>query len=430
MIVSFSLRNYRSFKERQVLNLHVEQGDELSQNIAVPDRDGKIRIVRTAAIYGANASGKSNLLRGMLVAANLIVTSHKFDRNSDIPWYEPFLLDEKTANAPVEFEIDFVVDGQHFRYAFSYTSKEITFEELAFYPSSKEAILYSRKRGKNIDQMMLGGLLKGKRRKIAFLSNQLYLSVAANTEGGPQVLCDVWNAINRNVSINLNGLIRAWPANLLLGTQEGQQKLLHFLKAVGTGIDALSVEKNDEQMLAAMYQSLPPDDRLLVMDATKFKIRCGHRDTKGGMVYFDLLGNESMGSARFLWMAGHIYYALTQGNVLIIDELNASLHPQLAEFLVELFNDPEVNANNAQLIFTTHDVTLMNPSYMRRDQLLLVDKNECGASELYALDEFSEVRKDTPFAKWYMQHRFNATPKLDYSAIRSFMKEETADAQK
>ena len=428
MIISFALQNYRSFKERQVLNLHMGQGDELPQNIATPDKEKRISIVRTTAVYGANASGKSNLLRGMLAAVNLIVTSHKFDRNSDIPWYEPFQLDDRTSNAPVEFEIDFVVDGLHFRYAFAYTDKEITFEELAFYPSNKEAVLFSRQRGENIDQIMLGGLLKGKRRKIAFLPNQLYLSVAANTEGGPQVLCDVWNAANRNLSINLNGVIQTWPGNLLLGSPEGQQKLLHFLKAVGTGIDALSVERNDEQLLAAMYQSLPPAERMLVIDANKFKVRCGHRNSKGEMVYFDL-ANESMGSARFLWMAGHIYHALKQGEVLVIDEIDTSLHPQLTEFLVELFNDPEINANNAQLIFTTHDVTLMNPSYTRRDQLFFVDKNGDGVSELYALDEFSEVRKDTPFAKWYMQRRFNATPRLDYSAIRSFMKEEAADAQ-
>ena len=427
MIISFSLQNYRSFKERQVLNLHVEQGDELPQNIATPDKEKKIPIVRTAGIYGANASGKSNLLRGMQSALNLIFGSHKLDRNSDIPYYEPFQLDDKTSNAPVEFELDFVVNGLHFRYAFAYTDKEITFEELGFYPSNKEAILYTRKKGENIDQIMLGGLLKGKRRKIAFLPNQLYLSVAANTEGGPQVLCDVWNAANHNVSINLNGVIQAWPCNLLLGSPDGRQKLIHFLKAVGTGIDALSVEKNDEQLLAAMYQSLPPSDRMLILDANKYKVRCGHRDSKGEMVYFDL-ANESMGSARFLLMAGNIYYALKKGKVLVIDEMNTSLHPQLVEFLVELFNDPEINTQNAQLIFSTHDVTLMNPSYMRRDQLFFVDKNEEGISELYALDEFSEVRKNTPFAKWYMQHRFNAIPRLDYSSIRDFMKEE-ADAK-
>ena len=94
MIISFSLQNYRSFKERQTLNLHVEQGDELSQNIATPDKERKIPVVRTAAIYGANASGKSNLFRGMLTAINLIVSSQKFDRNSGIPFYDPYLLDE------------------------------------------------------------------------------------------------------------------------------------------------------------------------------------------------------------------------------------------------------------------------------------------------------------------------------------------------
>ena len=92
---------------------------------------------------------------------------------------------------------------------------------------------------------------------------------------------------------------------------------------MGTGIDALSVEKNDEQLLAVMYQSLPPADRMLILDANKYKVRCGHRDSKGKMVYFDLT-NESMGSVRFLWMAGDIYYALKRGKVLVIDEMNTS----------------------------------------------------------------------------------------------------------
>ncbi len=429
MIISFSLQNYRSFKERQTLNLHVEQGDELSQNIATPDKEKKISVVRTAAIYGANASGKSNLLRGMLTAINLIVSSQKFDRNSGIPFYDPYLLDEASSKSPTEFEFDFIVNGIHFRYAFAYTAMEITFEKLAFYPANKEAVLFTRTEKQNIDQMMLGGMLKGKRRKIAFLPNQLYLSVAANTEGGPDVLADIWNAMNNSISINMDGVIQPWRGNLLLGSVDGQKKLLNFLKAVGTGIEALDVEKNDGRLVAEMYQSMPPFERMQAMDVNKYKIRCGHRNARGEMTFLEL-SRESTGSARFLWIAGHIYYALKQGEVLVIDELSTSLHPQLVEFLVELFNDPEINTNNAQLIFTTHDVTLMNPSYMRRDQLLFVDKNDEGVSELYALDEFSEVRKNTPFAKWYMQRRFNATPKLDFSFIRSIMREETADAEK
>lgn len=429
MIISFSLQNFRSFKERQTLNLHVEQGDELSNNIAYPDSEKKIPVVRTAAIYGANAGGKSNLLKGMLTMTDMIFSSQKLDRNSGIPFYEPYLLDGISSTLPTEFEIHFIFNGTHFRYAFSYTDKEVIFEELAFYPSNKEAVLFSRQKGQNIDKIMLGGFLKGKRRKIAFLPNQLYLSVAANTEGGPQILCDFWNDVTRNISVNLNGVIQPWRCNLLLDSFNGQEKLLHFLKAVGTGIETLTVEKNDEKTIGSMYQSLPPADRMLYVDANKYRVRCGHRNVKGEIVNFDL-ANESMGSARFLWMAGNIYFALKFGEVLIIDELNNSLHPQLAEFLVELFNDPEINTQNAQLIFTTHDVTLMNQSYMRRDQLFFVDKDQEGASELYSLDEFNDVRKNTPFAKWYMQHRFNATPQLDYSGIRDFMKSEVANGQK
>ncbi|MGN0879218.1 MAG: ATP/GTP-binding protein [Oligosphaeraceae bacterium] len=158
MIVSFSLRNYRSFRERQTLNLHMERGDELPQNIARPDRDARIPILRTAAIYGANASGKSNLLRGLLTAISLMVNSHRFDRASGLPLHEPFLLDDDLANAPTDFELDFIIKGLHYRYAFSYTAHEITFEELAFYPSSKEAILFSRHRAQNADHLLLDAI--------------------------------------------------------------------------------------------------------------------------------------------------------------------------------------------------------------------------------------------------------------------------------
>ena len=119
MLISFTLQNFRSFRDRYTLNLHVEQGDELAQNIAWSDKDKKIPVLRTAAIYGPNASGKSNLLRSMLYALQLILSSHKFDRNSGVPFYEPYLLDEKMAQEPTYFEIDFLVFGTRYRYSFS-----------------------------------------------------------------------------------------------------------------------------------------------------------------------------------------------------------------------------------------------------------------------------------------------------------------------
>lgn len=427
MLISFTLQNFRSFRDRYTLNLHVEQGDELAQNIAWSDKDKKIPVLRTAAIYGPNASGKSNLLRSMLYALQLILSSHKFDKNSGVPFYEPYLLDEKMAQEPTYFEIDFLVFGTRYRYSFSYTGQEIVSEEFAIYASNKEAVLYSRQQGQDINSMTLGGLLRGKRRKIAFMPNQLYFSVAANVEGGPAVIAEVWNVLNNYASINLDNLLLPWRTNFLLSNENGQHKLLRFLKAAGTGIESLSVEKNDEQLLSSMYNALNPYERLKMIEANKYKIRCGHINRQGGMTYFDL-ANESVGSARFLWLIGHIYYALLRGEVLVIDELNNSLHPQLAEFLVELFNDPEINANNAQLIFSTHDITLMNPAYMRRDQLFFVDKDADGASELYSLDAFNEVRKNTPFSKWYLQNRFQAMPDIDYSAIKDFMKAEVKNA--
>ena len=189
-----------------------------------------------------------------------------------------------------------------------------------------------------------------------------------------------------------------------------------------------SNSKNDEQVLNAAFGNLEIFTRWKMFEINKYKIRCGHKNIKGEIIYLDL-NNESVGTSKFLILIGHIYFAILRGEVLVIDELNNSLHPQLAEFIVELFNDPEVNSNNAQLIFTTHDITLMNPTYMRRDQLYFIDKDNFGKSELYSLDEFNEVRKNTPFAKWYMQNRFHATPNIDYSTLKNFLIQEVTNAK-
>ena len=196
MIISFSVTNFRSFRERQTLNLHVEQGDELAQNIAYSDKEGKIPVLRTAAVYGANASGKSNLLRAMLYALQIILNSQRFDRNASMPFYEPFALDEESQLKPVEFSLDFIAFGTRYRYAFAYTASEIFFEELAVYASNKEAILFSRTKGDDVNSMKMGRRLTGQKRKTPFMPHQLYLSVAANTEGSPEVLGTIWDAFN------------------------------------------------------------------------------------------------------------------------------------------------------------------------------------------------------------------------------------------
>jgi AAA15 family ATPase/GTPase len=217
--------------------------------------------------------------------------------------------------------------------------------------------------------------------------------------------------------------------NILLETPVGRQKLVNFLKAIDTGIESLSVEKNDELFFNSVFNNPELLTHIKMLEVNKYKIRCGHKNTKGEIVYLDLT-KESVGTSKFLILIGHIYFALLNGEVLIIDELSNSLHPQLAEFIVELFNAPEINSNNAQLIFTTYDITLMNPAYMRRDQLYFIDKDNYEKSELYSLDEFNEVRKNTPFGKWYMQNRFHATPNIDYSSLKNFLIQEVTNAKK
>ncbi|MCP4220194.1 MAG: ATP-binding protein, partial [bacterium] len=201
-----------------------------------------------------------------------------------------------------------------------------------------------------------------------------------------------------------------------------EDKITSFLTAADTGIQEVGLER--AEMTASDFPvELPETVKKQFLEGGVYRTIAFHKLYDGekemGNIAFDL-GEESIGTQRMYDLAGDVIFILETGGALIVDELDQSLHPHLCEYILQLFNDPETNPNNAQLIATTHDTTLLNPQLLRRDQIWFVTKDRMGASELFSLDEFKRdsLRNNTPFDKWYLEGRLGAIPNIDKTVFK------------
>ncbi len=435
MILSFSIKNFRSIKEEQVFNLLAESTSELhKENVAFPDK--KTGVLKTACIYGANASGKSNLLLALHNLIFLVSGSDSWKLDQPISCYDPFVLDDTSEVLPTRFEIEFFdSENQLYQYIVEYDKTEIHYEELKFYPSAKSAVLFRREKGDTSSNFYIGNYLKGQNKRIPFKKNNLYLSVAANVENSPEVIKSVYRAF-ANIMVNTRIISHLFFTSIVNGMMKNDKGLKNlaeiFLHASDTGIQAIEIKDDPTaQPIINLDYMKEYDERLksLYIESAKLKPVFKHNiyDSNKNITstcYLEL-NQLSEGSQNLYSFAGNIILALETGNVLVVDEIESSIHPHLIECIIKLFNDPEINKKNAQLIFSTHNSSFMNPEYMRRDQVWFTEKNKYGETSLYSLDEFDkkEVRKNSPFEKYYNEGRFGAIPAIDYNIFKKALVE-------
>ena len=383
MIISLAIRNYRSIRDEQVLNLSAENLSDVHQdNFVLADANEKIAVLRSAGLWGANASGKSNVLLAMKELVELVSASHGYELDQPIQAYHPFLLDDLHAKSPVSFELEFIGrDDRRYIYSIGFTSKAIVQESLCFYPSAKPAKLFERTQ----EGITYGAKLAGLR-QIPYRENQSYLSVAAQHQQSSEQLKDVYRFFRDDIHIVAPdyGLVN----NELLNAASYRKALASLLSYADTGIMQVDFS---EARLPVFY----------------------HENSRQGFA----LDDESAGTRRLYEIAPMLIYGLTKSGVWIVDELDCQLHPRVAELIVMLFHDKRANTANAQLVFTTHNTSLMSSDLFRRDQVWFTRKQNDGATELVCLDEFSEVRGDTNFEKWYRQGRFEAVPEVRYNEL-------------
>jgi uncharacterized protein len=419
MLLGFSVGNYRSFKETVTFSMvaaKLKAKDQSLDEENVFNAAGDLNLLKSAAIYGANASGKSNFIQALTFMRSFILNSSKETQVEEFINVEPFRLAVETETKPSFFEIVFMLEGKKYRYGFEVNFRQIVSEWLFYSPTTKEAKLFTRdESGVSFSNNFKEG--KGIVEKTR--DNALFLSVVAQFNGQIALQVLGWFRKLGIMSALLDSRNRAYT---LARLQEKDSKLeiIRLIKSLDLGIDDIELEQ--------VKPLNPVGQKGLFGDLNKssvrdyFFIRTLHRktDSEGRQVStetFDLDENESDGTRKLFSLSGSLVDVLKKGEILVIDELDARLHPLITCTIIRLFNSNETNPNNAQLIFTTHDTNLLSNTIFRRDQIWFAEKNKQGATSLYSLAEF-KVRNDASFEKDYIQGRYGAIPFIgDFSKL-------------
>jgi AAA15 family ATPase/GTPase len=415
MLIAFSVQNFKSIRDLQTLSLEARSDDHLAWSNVI--EDGKLRLVKTAAVYGPNASGKSNLVEAMVWFRNFVIESSKDSQAGETIGVQPFLLSSETENAPSHFEVEFRWQGFDYRYGFEITSKAVESEWLyRKSPSAKEAKLFTRE-GQDFD-VSAAFFKEGKGLEPRTRPNALFLSVCAQFNGDEAGKVLAWMRRFRHVSgLDEMGFF-AFTAERLQDPKH-REKLLELAKKADFNIQSLRSVL--EQITEA---KLPPEmpaemkkrvlgEKFMSADIKTTHQKLGADHEVIGEVEFDLTEDESSGTQKFIALSGPIMHTLEEGSILLVDELEARLHPRLTQAILDLFHSP-VNRRNAQLVCATHDVTLLDPERFRRDQVWFCEKDATGATDLFTLADIDSnlVRPTSKFSRQYMLGLFGAVPQL------------------
>lgn len=419
MLIEFSVANYRSFKDRATLSLEASSDDWLEESHVV--QTGDHRLLRTAAIYGANAGGKSNFLSAMATFRDLVKNSSKSLQLGDQIPVVPFRLQTESERAPSHFEAVFAHNGTRYRYGFEATSEAVTSEWLFSQRDSiRETNLFTRE-GTRID--VGEAFREGRPVEKLTRPNALFLSVVAQFNGEIAGSIVGWMNQFRNISGIYDQETLGFTVRLLSEPQFAAvygPMILDLVKQADMGIEGLHRrDASPEKMASIIPPGVPESIRTQILNSTgtgAFMVTTSHQkygsdEAPVGSVEFDFESEESAGTQKFIALTGPFLHTLTEGSILFVDELEARLHPLLTKALVDLFNGP-ANRKNAQLIYATHDEGLLDPKRIRRDQVWFAEKDRRGASRLYCLDEFNGVRKEAKFSKEYLLGQFGGVPRL------------------
>ncbi|MDO4469259.1 MAG: ATP-binding protein [Bacillota bacterium] len=395
MLIQFSAENYLSLKEKIILSMLASNDTEHSEHLIHSQK--KESYLKTAVIYGANASGKSNVLNAFWFMVNYVLTSHEKQLHKPIERI-PFKFDKSTLKKPSNFEVIFTVNNIRYAYGFSVTDNEVVEEYLYYYPNGRQAIIFERKNTNEYrftidveEQMALQERTS---------ANKLYLSVASNWNYKKVVPVFEWFAsctiLTKNSVANTYGLDAEQ-----LRDDEYRSAIISMLRVADFGIQSLQVK--DTENIGRLEKTGKEYTNIDTIHLVQ--------DENGKTQPFALnMTEESDGTNSYFKLAGIIKNVLDTGGLLVADEMDAHLHPLLTKHLVMLFHSQTYNQNGAQLIFTSHNTNLLDLDVFRRDQIWFTEKDEKSvATDLFSLYDFS-VRKDAKIEKGYLIGRYGAIP--------------------
>lgn len=422
MLIEFKITNFRSINESQTFSMEpIKKYKELPNNVQIK---GNHELLKTAAIYGKNASGKSNLLYAFSALKYLVSKSGSFKMNKKIKCYEPFAFENSCINSPTIFEVVFLgKDTLKYSYKISYNRESIIQESLYYYPKKQPVKLYLRKDDSNFE---FGDRIKGKVENIQknLFPNQLFLSKIGTEKVEelitPFLFFESYLFVNiPNQSCNIcDKRIIDMHKELLFKSKGSDfwENINKLLKIADTGINSISIKENKEEDFA-FPESMSEERKKKIIEDNRLQVETKHNLYENKKLIGEAileLDDESSGTNRLLAVGGLMLDALSDGTTLVLDELERSLHPFLTRIIIEMFNNPRTNPNNAQLIFATHDISILSGEFFRRDQIWFAEKDDMGNSTFYSLGDLKGVRKDVPFYKYYMKGLFGGIPNVNF----------------
>jgi len=410
MLVQFTLNNYKSVKDTVNFSMITSSKDDGNYfDIR------KYKLLQSAVIYGANASGKSNFLKALAFMRRVVLNRDKVILSTDRLPYYPFRLNLETEDSSSSFEMVFFIEDIKYRYGFEIDYSTVYSEWLYADENGKESKLFYRDIDE--DELYVNRIKFKEGLRLKSSKNQLFLW-KCDQDGG-EISASILEWFNRlNI---IDGVDNEQYINQAMRQMENKrfkEELVTLVKTADIGIEDVLLEEEDIPRSVIEDMAIPLEIKKQFLESESLKrvsISTYHKkydenNIEIGNVIFELDNEESKGTRKFFKMSAPILNTLREGRVLIIDELDASLHPMLTKHLIKLFHNKNINTKNAQLIFATHDTNLLSYSTFRRDQIWLTEKDKYGATQLYSLAQFKNVRKQDNFEKRYIQGKYGGVP--------------------
>ncbi|MEI6890682.1 MAG: ATP-binding protein [Pontiella sp.] len=422
MLIEFKIKNYLSYRDSKTLSMVAsgQVSEHCETNVISHERTP---LLKSAVIYGANASGKSNLLKAMAYMRWFVINSSKEGQADEPIDVSPFKLDTATENEPSHFEITFFMNGIRYRYGFLANRTAVVAEWLFETKKEAEKPLFLRE-GDGIEvrpSFSEGAGLESKTR-----DNALFLSVVANFNGELAGNIILWFSKLR-MAHGLHEMQYANVSSTMIQDVDQKEKLVELIRKADLGIEDIIATEEEldisglekaltEEAFNEFTQNLPKNRVSLASVHQKYADR-----KPSGKVSMNFEEEESAGTRKFFRLAGPVLESLEKGRILIVDELETKLHPLLTRMIVRLYHSDGSNPNGAQLIFATHDTNLLDHVKFRRDQVWFAEKDQQQATDLYSLAEIKiarddgsdqKVRKDARYEKDYFKGKYGAVPYL------------------
>lgn len=418
MILEFTLENYRSFYGKKTLVLEADKALRECSDTNLFEYN-KHTLLRSLALYGANSSGKSNLVSAMHTMARCVLLSVKLNDNEELE-YDPFLL-LKGNDSPTMFEIVFLKGDYYYRYGFRYNLERIVDEWLfrKTTPRSKEQMLFVRnEEGICVDE---NNFPEGAGYEEKTNDNRLFLSLCQQLGGEISRQVISWFQSDFNVISGLNNQqYRAYSKLFFHKKESLSAEALDFFQKLRLGFNNILTHEEDPNIPQDLPTELKAIFQREIQGKKNIELDSVHNvySEKGkviGTVNFSFEDRESSGTNKLFDLSGPIFETLYSGAVLVIDELDAKMHPLISQYIIELFNNPETNPKNAQLIFTTHDTHLLSQKILRRDQIWFTEKDAKEQTDLYSLMDIvlpdgTKPRNDANYERNYIAGRYGAIP--------------------